>query len=109
MNAMVDNLDAIQRQQERIVHLENEALELLLFNWLQEFIYYKDAEQLLLRIEQVDIVETDRSYTLQARVKGEPLDPQRHDLGTDVKAITLHRFALGQTAQGWQAFVVLDV
>ena len=109
MSAMVNNLHAIEPRQERTVHLENEALDLLLFNLLQEFIYYKDAEQLLLRIGGVDIEEVDGSYTLHAYLRGETLDPQRHDLGTDVKAVTLHRFALQQTTTGWQAFVILDV
>jgi SHS2 domain-containing protein len=109
MNAMIDDLDAIQFQQERTLHLENEALDLLLFDLLQELIYYKDADQLLLRLAQVHIATTKGLYTLHAQARGEPIDPHRHALGTDVKAVTLHRFALEQTAQGWQAFVVLDV
>lgn len=109
INAMIDDLQAIQPRQERTIHLENEALDLLLFDLLQEVIYYKDAEQLLLRIDDVDIAEMNGTYTLRAHAQGETLEPQRHELGTDVKAVTLHRFALEQTAQGWQAFIVLDV
>ena len=108
-NAMIDDLDTIRPQQERILNLENEALDLLLFDLLQELIYYKDADQLLLRLAQVHIATTDGLYTLHAQARGEPIDPHRHALGTDVKAVTLHRFALEQTAQGWQAFVILDV
>jgi len=49
MNAMIDNLDAIALQETRELQLDNEALDLLLFNFLQELIYYKDSELLLLR------------------------------------------------------------
>jgi SHS2 domain-containing protein len=109
VGAMVDNLDSIQPQEERPLRIEHDQLDLLLFNFLQELIYYKDAEQLLLRVPQVDIVKTDGKHVLQARAWGEKLDPTRHRLEVDVKAVTLHRFQLEQTDQGWNALVVLDV
>ena len=109
MNTMTDDLDTIAPQEARTLHIEHEALDLLLFNLLQELIYYKDADQLLLRVAHVHIAKTDEQYTLQAQARGERLDPQRHALGADVKAVTLHRFALEQTEQGWQAFVILDI
>jgi SHS2 domain-containing protein len=109
VGAMVDNLDSVQPQEERPLRIEHDQLDLLLFNFLQELIYYKDADQLLLRVLQVDIVKTDGKYVLQARAWGEKLDPTRHRLEVDVKAVTLHRFQLEQTDQGWNALVVLDV
>jgi SHS2 domain-containing protein len=109
MNAMVEDLDAIQAREERLLSVEHEALDMLLFNFLQEFIYYKDAEQLLLRIQQLRIADTNRPYTLQATAVGETLDPDRHRMRVDVKAVTLHRFSLAQTARGWEAFVILDI
>jgi SHS2 domain-containing protein len=49
---MVENLDAIRPCQERQITVEHETLDRLLFNFLQEPVYYKDAEQLLLSIQQ---------------------------------------------------------
>lgn len=46
---------------------------------------------------------------LQASAWGEMLNPTRHRLEVAVKAVTLHRFQLEQTDQGWNALVVLDV
>jgi SHS2 domain-containing protein len=109
MNAMVEDLDAIQPRQERRLSVEHEALDMLLFNFLQELIYYKDAEQLLLRIQQLRVDETNRPYALQATAAGEPLDSDRHRMRVDVKAVTLHRFSLAQTDRGWEAFVILDI
>lgn len=109
MNAMVEDLDAIQPRQERSLRVEHEALDMLLFNFLQELIYYKDAEQLLLRIQQLRIDDTNRPYTLQATAVGEQLDSDRHRMRVDVKAVTLHRFSLAQTDRGWEALVILDI
>jgi SHS2 domain-containing protein len=109
MNAMVEDLDAIQPQDTRILSVEHEVLDMLLFNFLQELVYYKDAEQLLLRVQQLRMAEDSPPYTLHATAVGEPIDPNRHHMRVDVKAVTLHRFALTQTDRGWEATVILDI
>ena len=109
MNAMVEDLEAIQPQDTRILNVEHEALDLLLFNFLQELIYYKDADQLLLRVRQLHIDDGRQPYTLQAMAVGQRIDPERHHMRVDVKAVTLHYFALVQTEAGWEATVVLDI
>ena len=109
MNAMVEDLEAIQPQNTRVLNVEHEALDLLLFNFLQELVYYKDAEQLLLRVQQLSIVDDRQPYTLQAMAVGERIEPDRHRMRVDVKAVTLHRFALTQTEAGWEATVILDI
>jgi SHS2 domain-containing protein len=106
---MIENLDAIQPREQRLLTVEHEARDLLLFNFLQELIYYKDAEQLLLRVKQVQIVVVDHQYVLQATAYGETLDPGRHHQRVDVKAVTLHQFRLEQTDRGWEACVILDI
>ncbi|MBD1862874.1 MULTISPECIES: archease [Trichocoleus] len=108
-NTMIDNLEAIAPQETRTFTLDNDELDLLLFNFLQEFVYYKDSEQLLLRPQQVQIEQKDTLYYLTAMAKGEELDPERHQQRVDVKAVTLHRFKLEQTPEGWTALVILDI
>lgn len=109
MNVMVDELDSIHPTEKREIKLENDTLDLLLFDFLQEFIYYKDSELLLLRVPKVKIEEKDGNYLLTAQGEGEKLDPNHHDMIVDVKAVTFHRFALEQTDRGWEATVILDV
>jgi SHS2 domain-containing protein len=89
--------------------LENDALDLLLFNFLQEFIYYKDSELLMLGAQQVQIEEKHGEYHLSAVTQGEKLDRDRHEQRVDVKAVTLHRFQLKQIDDGWTAMVILDI
>jgi SHS2 domain-containing protein len=109
MNAMVEDLDAIQPRQTRTLSVEHEALDMLLFNFLQELIYYKDAEQLLLRVQGLRLADDSQPYTLHATAVGEPIDPHRHRMRVDVKAVTLHRFSLTQTEHGWEATIILDI
>jgi SHS2 domain-containing protein len=108
MNVMIEDLGSIRFKETRSIHLENDELDMLLFDLMQEIIYFKDAEILLLRIRQIQI-RTNSAYLLDAIASGEKLDPQRHLQRVDVKAVTLHRFNLLETEHGWEAEVILDI
>jgi SHS2 domain-containing protein len=109
LNVMVETLDAIFPRETKEFALDNERLDLLLFDFLQELIYYKDAQKLMLRVGRVQIKEKEGKFFLRATVRGERLDPERHHPRVDVKAVTLHRFRLEKTDRGWEAFVILDI
>ena len=109
MNVMVEDLDSIQPVEGRKLQLQNEALDMLLFDLLQELIYYKDTKKLMLRIHQIQITKEDGQHTLKAVALGEKLDPKRHATRADVKAVTLHSFQLIETDQGWETQIILDI
>ena len=109
INTMVDRLDSILPRKRIFIQLIESELDLLLFSYLQELIYYKDAEGLLLLPRSVEILEEDGSYSLESVVEGEEINASRHEQRADVKAVTLHRFELKRTTEGWQALVILDV
>jgi SHS2 domain-containing protein len=109
INTMIENLESIQPIEIRKISLNNSELEMLLFDLLQELIYFKDSEQLILRIQKIRFHEEQGEFALIAEAYGEKLDPNRHEQRVDVKAVTLHKFQLRKTSEGWEATVVLDV
>ena len=109
MNVMIDNLDAIEPRETRHIELSNDKLDMLLFDFLQELIYFKDAEQLLLRVRDARIEKRDEKYFLTAKAAGERLDAARHHQRADVKAVTLHGFSVEKQDDGWKATVLLDI
>jgi SHS2 domain-containing protein len=109
MNVMIDNLDAIEPRETRHIELSNDQIDMLLFDFLQEFVYFKDAERLLLRVRDVRIEVRDEKYFLAAKTAGEPLDAARHHQRADVKAVTLHGFSVEKQDEGWKARVLLDI
>ena len=109
MNVMIDNLDAIDPRETRYIELVNDKLDMLLFDFLQELIYFKDAEQLLLRVRDVRIEQRDGKHFLKTEAAGEPLDSARHHQRADVKAVTLHDFSVEKQNEGWKARVLLDI
>ncbi len=109
MNVMIDNLDGIEPRETRHIELSNDQIDMLLFDFLQELIYFKDAERLLLRARDVRIEERDEGYFLKAEAAGERLDATRHHQRADVKAVTLHNFCVEKADDAWKARVLLDI
>ena len=109
MNVMVSDLDTIEDHEHRMIRVESDAMDMLLFELLQELIYYKDADLLLLRVPQVHISREGDIFTLSGEAYGEQLNPHKHELVVDVKAVTLHRYRVEQTPRGWEATVILDI
>ena len=109
LNTMVEEIGTVAPRERRDFSLAADSLDLLLFELLQELVYHKDAERLLLRVRDLRIEETGSGYRLHAEAIGETIDSGRHPLLGDVKAVTLHRLSVEKTPSGWRAVVVLDV
>jgi SHS2 domain-containing protein len=109
MQVMVEDLTAVRTTETVELKLDEDTEEMLLFDFLNELIFYKDARRLILLPTRMSISGTDAGYTLNATLQGEVIDAGRHRLNTDVKAVTMLRFSLHRVAEGWRASVVLDV
>ena len=92
----------------RAIVVDAPNIENLLFKFLQELVYYKDAEQLLFNEFTISIRQMG-VWTLKCVASGEVITLGKHKLGTDIKAVTLHQFKVEQTPAGWKAQVVLDI
>lgn len=106
---MIEDPAEIARSQELEISLEDGDLEMLLFAFLQELIYYKDARRLLLHADRVRISEQNGGFGLEALFRGEEIDRGRHRLVVDVKAVTLFCLRVERDDTDWKATVVLDV
>lgn len=106
-NAMVDT-KTVAPKQKRTLGLTSEDLKQLLFDFLCELVFLKDAEQLVFSKFNVRI-EKKKVYMLHAELLGDKIDATTQKLGTDVKAVTMHEYKLEETVQGWKCQVVLDV
>lgn len=91
------------------IELEAAELDKLLFEFLSELVYLKDAEALLFSEFKVSIKKKDTKYSLAAEVAGERFDAARLELRNDIKAITLHMFKVEKTPKGWRCLIIVDV
>ena len=103
------NLRRLRPKITRQIRLRHDQIDQLMFDWLSELVYLKDAETLLFGEFSVRI-QSDNGWGLEADVKGETISPKHHELRADVKAVTYHQFIVEQTPEGkWRARVVLDI
>ncbi len=94
---------------ERAIERIDVDLSALLFDWLSEVVYWKDAAGVVFREAPLTLMREGERCLLRARLIGAPVDQRTQELHADVKAITKHLYELKQTGDGWKARVVLDV
>ena len=102
------NRKKIRPKIKKEMKMESETVEDLMYNFLSELIYLKDAEQLLFSKYEIKITKSDK-FQLEATAFGEKIDKEKHELKDDVKAVTMHMFEVQQVEEGWKAKVILDI
>lgn len=86
----------------RVIHVTGIDYESLLVNWLTELLWLQESNRETYHRFQI---ETLTPTELRAQVFGAPLT----QLNKIIKAVTYHNLKAEQTAEGWQATVVVDV
>jgi SHS2 domain-containing protein len=94
---------------ERVIERSDVDPSALLFDWLSEVVYWKDAAGVVFREAPLTLTREGDVWLLRARLIGAPVDPQTQDLHSDVKGVTKHLYELNQTGARWKVRVVLDV
>jgi SHS2 domain-containing protein len=106
---MLQNPETIMPELSITFECAEESLEMLYFDFLHEFIFYKDSENLILLPQKIEIDESSDGYSLTCRAQGEKIDKKRHLFNIDIKAITLHKLLVKKERHGWSAIAVADV
>jgi SHS2 domain-containing protein len=109
LNVMIMDLKTLASGEKRTLIFQEKSIDMLLYQLLEELIYFKDARKLLLRISDIRISVMKEDYRLTAKTYGETIDTKKHRTNVDVKAVTFHRLKVEKTGKGWQATVVLDI
>lgn len=105
-NLMIPQPDSIEVRERRTVSFKNDDPSLLLFDLLNELIYFFEVENLVFREFSIRMPSPN---SLIADMGGEHFDSERHPSGNEVKAVTYHRLSVEQTADGWKAEVIFDI
>jgi SHS2 domain-containing protein len=105
----VTNPEQVEKKEERSFMVKAPDRDLLLFDLLQECIFHKDTDRLLLHCSGIEVLHRDGNWEARAHLQGERLDPKRHHQRVDVKAVTLHEFSLKEEQGQWKAHMILDI
>ena len=104
--AMTD-LEKVDTGITRTIDVNAENLDELLFGFLAELIFLKDTEKLFFSKFNINIDSSSRS--LNAVAMGERIDYNKHEIKTDVKAVTYHGLRVSQKDGNFRVRVILDL
>ncbi len=89
MATITPDLKKVIPKIEKKITIKAEDKEALLFDFLSEFLYIFDVDELVFSQIYVSKIEKfNDNYKLQATLKGEKFDLNKHEIGIEVKAIT---------------------
>ncbi|MFH1630851.1 MAG: archease, partial [Candidatus Aenigmatarchaeota archaeon] len=101
----------IQQKTKKTIKVKSEDLKALLFDFLSELLFLKDSEYLVFSKFSVKIekLPQDRGYSLEAEVAGDTWDRNKHEIRTEVKAMTYSEMEIEEVSKDkFRAQVVLD-
>lgn len=107
MEAMVVP-NTIEENKEWNFELKAQDERMLLYDFLSELIFLKDAETVL--FSDFDIVIEDKGeFALSCKAKGAAINWEKDILLTDVKAVTMYEFKVEKRDGNWYCHVILDL
>ena len=105
LTAVVTEPDRVDARESVEIRCEAPDDEMLLLDWLNSLIYEMAIRRMLFRTFDVAI----DGRRLRAEVRGEAVDPARHEPAVEVKGATCTELAVVTTGGGWLVQCVVDV
>jgi len=103
------NLKNVKEKEKKSIKINAPNIEDLLYDFLSEILFLKDTYSIIFKKSKIKIQKKGKKYHLNAELYGEEIDRERHELGNDIKAITLHMFKIEKTKKCYKGMIVVDV
>ena len=106
MFSVITDLSPVQPRVATQLSVEATDQRALMVKWLSELNVQHVTKHWL--FSRFDITELDDTH-ISADVHGEPIDPARHTIYTEVKAITFHDLRIEKEGGLWKAQIIFDL
>ena len=108
LETLADPATVAATWERRMTKAEDDPADLL-FEWLSDIVYWKDAAGVVFHDAELSVRHEGATWTLAAVLRGAPVDQTAQTLRSDVKGITKHLYNVRQEGPRWYARVVVDV
>ena len=105
MLSIAGDPESADPREEYRISVESGDRDGLMVDWLNEVLYWYDGKLIAMRAFRVQLTDN----RVDAVVRGEPRDPERHRARLIVKAVTYHQLKIEQRDGTWIAEVYLDI
>jgi len=109
-NAMFEVITDSKKIKPKIIkriEVKGNDFESLMFNWLNELLFFVDKDNFLFSSFEVKI--DMKKLLLKSNCKGEKIDLKKHEIKTAVKAATMHLMKIEKVKDIWKTKVILDI
>ena len=104
------NLEAIDPDVEDNIQVDGHDKKELLYNWLEQLLLEFDIKQMVYASYNIKITpDTPALFKLNAKLKGEKYDRQKHGAKTEIKGVTYHLMEILESAKGARVRFILDL
>ncbi len=104
-SVIVTNVGEIRPAEQVRLEIEAEGREELLHDWLAELLYIFHTKHMIFSQFTAEVGDTKVTGT----ARGEPINPARHGIDAEIKAITYYGLKVEHDKDGWLAEVIVDV
>ncbi len=110
---VMTDLKKVEPKKKYEISVKAEDLYALLYEWLEELLFIFGSQGIIFskfKVDKITLRETG-GYALVGEAWGEPFNIERHDQGTEVKAVTysLMEIIENKDAGQWVIQFVLDI
>lgn len=112
MFAVIADCRAVRPARTWSVRATAPDLPLLLHAFLEEILFLHLTRRVLaarVEVRRLRPPAPGRPAAIWSRLAGEPVDPARHELRVEIKAVTLHGLAVEPAGAGWRARAIFDL
>ncbi len=105
-------LNSVREIEKRQFQIEGENGEELLLAWLREILYLIEGGMVFTRFQVCEDRFSNKKadhFHFSCSLWGEHIDPSRHDLCTEIKAITRHGLHVKKKGPCWETLILFDV
>jgi SHS2 domain-containing protein len=112
MTSIIVDPISVNKKEKKSLQLEGNDLESLFITWLREILYMIEKGMVFSDFQvQGDVFshKVKENYMVRALLLGEKIDLKRHDICTEIKAITRHGLSISKSGDHWKANIIFDV
>ena len=106
MTSLLTELEKIEPREEVSFKLKASSPETLLVDWLHEVLYQLTIKKRALGRFRVEML---KDFYLKAKASGELLQPDRHSVFREIKAVTRHALKIEFGERGYSVRIVFDI
>jgi SHS2 domain-containing protein len=106
MMELITDREKIKPSKQIEIKVEGETKEELLVHWLGDILYLHQAKKMVFRDFELNIINETH---VRGKAFGENIDLGRHELSSDIKAVTYHNLRIETLDNGLKVDIVFDI